>query len=723
MFIAKLPCCTPLRFSYDFSNPATFNRSDIAMDGSANLNGLIELTQNADPRYKDRFDKAGRASYSQPVPLWDKATGEVASFTTSFSFVIKSPSSDPLYAPSDGLAFFLSSYPSTMPPFNDDGGYLGLFTKTNAMNSSAATQIVAVEFDTYQNDWDQSSDHIGIDVDSINSTVVQPLPDLRLTTGSKPMVARVSYNNSTRMLAVVLRMDPKDGGMRYELNSTVDLKSLLPAQVAIGFSAASGWSVYLHRVLSWSFTSTLVVRQVTKEPTVNPPRDEVHPINIVDSKDRRPVTGVVLGVVLTSAAVVGGLIWFGVAAMRHRWMTEEYNMGGSDEDGMDDEFEQGSGPRRFLYGQLATATNNFSEDGKLGEGGFGSVYRGSLSEPGGLQLQVAVKRISKASKQGRKEYGSEVKIISRLRHRNLVQLVGWCHGRGDFLLVYELVPNGSLDAHLYRDDGSGTLPWPSRYEIALGLGSALLYLHSGCDKCVVHRDIKPSNVMLDSSFAAKLGDFGLAKLVDHGETSQTTVLAGTMGYMDPEYAASGKASTASDVYSFGIVLLEICCGRKPVMLLPPQEIKAKLLEWVWDLHGRGTILEAADERLQGEFDAKQMECVMIVGLWCAHPDHGVRPSIKQALGALQFEAPLPRLPPKMPVPTYSPPPCLTPCFNHAASAASLSLSTGNPSGAGFCSSTSGERLTSTSSSSTTGPSDCSAESSSLLKGKQQQQGC
>ncbi|KAG8099623.1 hypothetical protein GUJ93_ZPchr0013g37253 [Zizania palustris] len=125
LFIAKLPCCTPLSFRYDFSNPATFDRRDITIDGSASLDGLIELTQNADPQYKDRFGKAGRAFYSQPVPLWDETTGEVTSFTTNFSFVIESAStsSNPLYVPSDGLAFFLASYPSTMPPFKDDGGY------------------------------------------------------------------------------------------------------------------------------------------------------------------------------------------------------------------------------------------------------------------------------------------------------------------------------------------------------------------------------------------------------------------------------------------------------------------------------------------------------------------------------------------------------------------------------------------------------------------------
>lgn len=685
--IFKLPCCSrSLSFSYDFPNPDTFDDSDIKRQGSASLNGFIDLTLSANNGII--FNKSGRASYSHPVPLWDEATGEVTSFTTRFSFVIKfNYSGKAKYAPSDGLAFFLSSYPSEMPPF-DGGGLLGLFTNSTCMNSSAAAPIVAVEFDTYQNEWDQSSDHIGIDVNSINSTAVKPLPSLSLSSVTEPMVASVSYNNSTRMLAVMLQMAPQDGGKRYELNSTVDLKSLLPAQVAIGFSAASGWSEERHQVLTWSFNSTLVASEERRE----------------NATRGRPAAAVLAGVVVASVVVVGASICLFVMIRRRRISRrrtrEEYEMGGSDDFDMNDEFEQGTGPRRFLYSQLATATNDFSEDGKLGEGGFGSVYRGVLSEPAGVH--VAVKRISKTSKQGRKEYASEVSIISRLRHRNLVQLVGWCHGRGDFLLVYELVPNGSLDAHLYG--GGATLPWPTRYEIALGLGSALLYLHSGYEKCVVHRDIKPSNIMLDSAFAAKLGDFGLAKLVDHGDASQTTaVLAGTMGYMDPEYAASGKASTASDVYSFGIVLLEMCCGRRPV-LLQEQSIRSRLLEWVWDLHGRGAILEAADERLRGgelELDAKQVECVMVVGLWCAHPDRGVRPSIKQALAALQFEAPLPALPPTMPVPTYSSSPSLA-LYCDAAAASSSSSS------AGFSSSTSGERSSTSSSAAT-------AESSWLLK--------
>ncbi|KAL6643806.1 hypothetical protein ACP70R_018572 [Stipagrostis hirtigluma subsp. patula] len=318
---------------------------------------------------------------------------------------------------------------------------------------------------------------------------------------------------------------------------------------------------------------------------------------------------------------------------------------------MEEEFKKGTRPKQFSYSELANATGNFADDRKLGEGGFGSVYRGFLEE---MNLQVAIKRVSKASRQGKKEYASEVRIISRLRHRNLVQLIGWCHGGGELLLVYELMPNGSLDTHLYRSANT-VLPWPLRHKIVLGLGSALLYLHQDWEQCVMHRDIKPSNVMLDASFNAKLGDFGLARLVDHGQGSHTTVLAGTPGYMDPHYMITGRASTESDVYSFGVVLLEIACGRQPTVAHQGERV-IHLVEWVWESHSKGTILDAADVRLNGEFDIREMETVMVAGLWCTHPDRSLRPSIRQAVNMLRLEVPLPSLPATMPVATYMPPP-------------------------------------------------------------------
>jgi serine/threonine protein kinase len=198
---------------------------------------------------------------------------------------------------------------------------------------------------------------------------------------------------------------------------------------------------------------------------------------------------------------------------------------------------------------LIWQTNNFTSDRKLGQGGFGAVYKGYFAD---LDLQVAVKKISRGSRQGKKEYVTEVKVISQLRHRNLVKLLGWCHDKGEFLLVYEFMPNGSLDSHLFGK--RSPLSWGVRHKITLGLASSLLYLHEEWERCVVHRDIKSSNVMLDSSFNVKLGDFGLAKLMDHEIGPQTTVVAGTLGYLAPKYASTSKARKESDVYSFGCCL-------------------------------------------------------------------------------------------------------------------------------------------------------------------------
>ncbi|KAK3140197.1 hypothetical protein QOZ80_5AG0397430 [Eleusine coracana subsp. coracana] len=320
---------------------------------------------------------------------------------------------------------------------------------------------------------------------------------------------------------------------------------------------------------------------------------------------------------------------------------------------VEDDFEQGeTGPQQFSYADLAAATENFSEDRRLGRGGFGSVYAGLLTD---TKRYVAVKRVSETSPQGWKEFAAEVRIISQLRHRNLVQLIGWCHGGDDkLLLVYELMPNGSLDAHLNNNNKVSLLTWPVRYGIALGVGSALLYLHEDAERCVVHRDLKPSNVMLDADFTAKLGDFGLARLIDDGRRSLTTGVAGTFGYMDPDSVLAGRASVESDVYSFGVLLLEIACGRRPAVRVGEDDF-VHLVQWVWNAYGSGSVLDAVDVRLGGDFDGREVACTMVVGLWCAHPDRSLRPTIRQAVNVLRFEAPPPSLPAKMPVANYGPP--------------------------------------------------------------------
>ncbi|WOK91836.1 hypothetical protein Cni_G00527 [Canna indica] len=598
-FLSTLLCsASALSFnltSFGQDSPIRYEQDDARLNGSE-----IILTQ-----YPMQY-ATGRIEYTEPLLLWDSATRELTDFTTRFSFVINSFNISDY---GDGLAFFLAPYNTSRPQYSR-GGLLGLFYNSSLTNLTV--KAVAVEFDTFSNDWDPKGDHIGIDVNSIVSKMTAPwnssVKEGRLAT------AWVSYDAKTHNLSVVVSYD-SDHPVSSSLSFVVDLRDVLPERVAFGFSATTGNLTETHTLVSWSFSSSLQAS--------------------VSTDGKKSAAGIAAGAVigaLALMAVFSGLIWFLLLRKKPPASTV------IDDDAMDDQFERERGPKRFPYEELAAATRGFSEDGKLGEGGFGSVYRGKLNE-----VDVAIKRVSKEAKQGRKEYISEVTIISRLRHRNLVQLHGWCHNRGEFLLVYEFMPNGSLASHIYSPEKC--LQWPARQKAALGLASALFYLHQECEPSVVHRDVKPSNVMLDSAFNAKLGDFGLARLLDEGRGLETTILAGTLPYMAPEYYHFGKASKESDVYSFGIVALEIACGRKPM-----EEVL--LVEWVWELYGKGAVLEAADKRLNGEFEEKEMECLMVVGLWCAHPDCALRPSIQQAINVLNFEKPLPKLPPRRPRPIY-----------------------------------------------------------------------
>ncbi|KAL6202104.1 hypothetical protein ACLB2K_025815 [Fragaria x ananassa] len=430
----------------------------------------------------------------------------------------------------------------------------------------------------------------------------------------------------------------------------LDLKLTLPDWVIAGFSASTGAASAIHKIVSWNFTSTPLVDENARGKTpvslLSVPAPSPVASSITSSNPNSGNKGLVVGLGIGARIIlVGGLalVWFILLKKNETMESDEDPMVG---DAIDDEFKQGTGPRKFLYEELVRATGNFEEEQKLGQGGFGGVYKGFVKD---LNSYVAVKRISKGSKRGLKEYATEVRIISRLRHRNLVQLLGWCHKKKELLLVYEFMPNWSLDSHLFKQ--KSLLTWEARYKLAQGLASGLLYLHEGWEQCVLYRDIKSSNIMLDSNFNAKLGDFGLARLVDHGKQSQTTVLAGTMGFMAPECVTTGKASKKTDVFSFGIVALEIACGRTPIDLNMERH-QINIVEWVWKLYGEGSVIEAADPKLCGEFDKKQVECLMIVGLWCAHPDYIMRPSIQQAIQVLNFEVPVPVLPSKFPVATY-----------------------------------------------------------------------
>ncbi|XP_030462034.1 L-type lectin-domain containing receptor kinase IX.1-like [Syzygium oleosum] len=616
----------------------TFNDSIIQRQGNATYDSssFIQITEAN--RDKILSSSVGWATYHEPMRLWDKATGNVADFTTQFTFVINSLRSTSF---ADGMTFFLVPKGSQLPA-NSSGQQLALQDPSNS-----STSFVAVEFDTYVNNYANVVDpfcslkaHVGIDLNNLTSTVSNCTDWLfeKITTGGR-INATIAYNSSTQNLSVLV-IDADAMGTNISssaISDIVNMTKYLPEWVTFGFSATTGSVFELHTIEAWEFRS--IVQVAETDISVPPPANG-------DAKKSELWLWSILGsgsLILLILALA--FIWFRQRSKRKR----TYTSGEEDDVAIEEEFGQVSGPKKFSYKDLIAATDNFTIERLLGEGGFGRVYQGFLTS---MNANVAIKKISPGSRQGIKEYATEVKTISQLRHRNLVQLIGWCHEKKELLLIYEFMSNGSLDSHLFKE--RTFLPWEKRYIIAQGIASALLYLHEEWEQCVLHRDIKSSNIMLDTDFNAKLGDFGLARLVDHAKGLQTTVLAGTMGYMAPECIYTGKASKESDVYSFGAVLLEIACGRK-VIEPRAEEGQVRLVDWVWKLYGTGRLFDAAEVKLGTDFDQKQLECLMVVGLWCAHPDHIARPSIREALSVLNFNTPLPILPSKLPVPTYMAP--------------------------------------------------------------------
>ncbi|KAK9077256.1 hypothetical protein SSX86_005593 [Deinandra increscens subsp. villosa] len=628
--LVLIPIVASLSFNLTNINPQNQKR-DIVMEGEGAYISDSGIQLTPDGIDSNWTAKAGRATYIRPFHLWDNMSGELASFSTNFTFVIDS---DGRRRYGDGLTFFLAQNNSVIT----FGRAMGL--PVNYSDNEPMSPFVAVEFDTYSNGIDPIvsgnipiGDHVGIDINSLISVRSQKW--LTNVTDGRVCQAWIRYDSVSRNLSVSFTGYRNDTVVRQDgLVYTVDLRNELPEWVIFGFSASTGSRFQKHNVRSWTFDSS-----------------DLQPTFLVNGKKSNVGLIVSILVPVIFVVVLAFVLWW-----RKKKNREDEPQEVAFDEEMNYEFEMGTGSKRFSYSELALSTSHFAEKEKLGEGGFGGVYRGFLKDS---STYVAVKRVSKGSKQGVKEYASEVRIISRLRHRNLVQLTGWCHEKGELLLVYEYMENGSLDSHLFK--AQSLLTWGTRYKIAQGLASALLYLHDEWEQCVLHRDIKSSNVMLDSNFKAKLGDFGLAKLVDHEKGSQTTMLAGTLGYIAPECVVTGSASRESDVFSFGVVALEIACGRKCIEF-KAQEKQIRLLEWVWELYGTGTLLEAVDSRLGLDFEELEIKCLMITGLWCVHPDSKHRPPMRQVVQALNFEASWPMLPSKMPVASY-----LTPSMSDVAS--------------------------------------------------------
>ncbi|MBA0830348.1 hypothetical protein Goarm_014887 [Gossypium armourianum] len=240
-----------------------------------------------------------------------------------------------------------------------------------------------------------------------------------------------------------------------------------------------------------------------------------------------------------------------------------------------------------------------------------------------------------------REFVAEIVSIGRLRHRNLVQLLGYCRRKGELLLVYDYMPNGSLDKYLH-DQPKVTLNWRQRFRVIKGVASGLLYLHGEWEQVVVHRDAKASNVLLDGELNGRLGDFGLARLYDHGTDPQTTHVVGTLGYMAPEHTRTGKATPSTDVFAFGAFLLEVACGRRPIEAKSPTE-DVILVDWVYSCWSNGDIMEAKDPNLGSGYEAEEVELVLKLGLLCSHSEPEARPTMRQVLQFLEGDVPFPEM--------------------------------------------------------------------------------
>ncbi|XP_076900626.1 proline-rich receptor-like protein kinase PERK9 [Bidens hawaiensis] len=285
---------------------------------------------------------------------------------------------------------------------------------------------------------------------------------------------------------------------------------------------------------------------------------------------------------------------------------------------------------KFTYVDLMEATDGFSPQNLLGSGGFGSVYKGLLADG----TEVAVKELKIGGGQGEREFSAEVEIISRIHHRYLVSLVGYCVSENKRLLVYEYVPNNTLYFHLHVSEQ--VLDWPTRVKVASGAARGIAYLHEDCHPRVIHRDIKSSNILLDKNFEARVSDFGLAKIAADVFTHVTTRVMGTFGYMAPEYASSGKLTEKSDVFSFGVVLLELITGRKPVDASQPLGDES-LVEWARPLLSHALETEdfklLVDPRLGVNYAPNEMFRMIEAAAACVRHSATKRPCMGQIVRA------------------------------------------------------------------------------------------
>ncbi|GFZ07367.1 concanavalin A-like lectin protein kinase family protein [Actinidia rufa] len=525
--------------SFDFPSLSLRNLS--LLGDSYLRGGVIGLTRELSVP----ASSSGSVIYNEPIQFSDPDSNLTASFSTKFSFSVNNinPASF-----GDGLAFFLSPDNQTL---GSPGGYLGLVNSTQLTKN----KFIAIEFDTKLDPHfdDPSDNHIGLDIESLISIKTADSTSYGIDLKSGNLItAWIDYESGLKKLDVFLSYTsskPESSILTVEIDLSEHLKEFM----FVGFSASTEGSTELHLIENWSFQTSGFLSLKPRDHLHNVSENSV-PIQVPESPNKHhKKLGLGFGIAGPAFFCVFLVIFGWISVKKWRGIRMEKSF----------KAELVTGPRQFSYRELKSATRGFHSSRIVGRGAFGTVYKAHFEDSGSVS---AVKR-SKHTHEGKSEFLAELTIIAGLRHKNLVQLQGWCVEKGELLLVYEFMPNGSLDKVLYQEFDMGT-----------------------------------------------------------------------MGYLAPEYLQYGKATEKTDVFSYGVVMLEVACGKRPIERESKSERMVNLVDWVWGLHSEGRIIEAADVRLRGEFDEDEMKRILMVGLGCANPDSGPRPTMRRVLQILNGEA-------------------------------------------------------------------------------------
>ncbi|KAL3844304.1 hypothetical protein ACJIZ3_001707 [Penstemon smallii] len=600
IFLIHLNLVESNNFSFpSFDSSSCEDGSNLICLGSVNASsGSLNITPDLSQKLEDT-SKVGRVLFRYPVLIWP------ASFSTTFTIRITSNST----VSGDGMAFVIAQDNKPSPP-ESYGSFIGILDPST---EGGVLRQLAVALDTYKNPREIDGNHIAIDTTSVEYPVsVQSLSDIGIDLKSgRNITFKIEYDGFEKMLKIHAAYAGEC--LVNFINHKIIMEDTVPQQAYVGFTGSTGHFPEVHQVLDWNFT----LYRLPKESLNH---------GVSENKSRKVLEIVIPTIVLLSVAAMIAFVSFQrsqKARLRRRHDIETLTKNAA------------NAPKFYTYKQLSRATSNFSKVNFLGTGGFGSVYKGVLSSSD-FPTTIAVKKINATSSQGEREYLAEICTIGRLRHKNLVQLQGWCHDKDQLLLVYEYMPNGSLDKYI----GKKFIDWKTRHQILSGLASVLLYLHEECGNPIVHRDVKPNNVMLDLDYNAHLGDFGLARLLQNNNAFVTTMVAGTIGYLAPEVSYTGRATPESDVYSFGMVVLEVVCGRRSNIM---EEFS--LVDYVWNSYEKGSLVSCVDRMLDGKFEEEEVKRSLMVGLACLHPDQMFRPRMRKVVQVfLNVDEPLMKLP-------------------------------------------------------------------------------